>query len=141
MIYGCPRTATVIANNYCTVAKMSKKHFDELIHKFPKLMNKFKDKVYHYDDNVKLFLEKSFDSIDYLHSVPFQVKHELMYKLKKMSFEKDGFLYKIDDVATRMYIIQSGTVEIEHKADGERFVIERLGRGCIVNQRGFLFAD
>jgi len=50
---------------------MSKKHFDELIHKFPKLMNKFKDKVYHYEDNVKLFLEKSFDSIDYLHSVPF----------------------------------------------------------------------
>jgi CRP-like cAMP-binding protein len=32
-------------------------------------------------------------------------------------------------------------VEIEHKADGERFVIERLGRGCILNQRGFLFAD
>ena len=105
MIYGCPRTASVIANNYCTVAKMSKKHFDELIHKFPKLMNKFKDKVYHYEDNVKLFLEKSFDSIDYLHSVPYQVKHELMFKLKKMNFEKDGFLYKIDDIATRMYII------------------------------------
>lgn len=56
-----------------------------------------------------------------------------MFKLKKMNFEKDGFLYKIDDIATRMYIIQSGTVEIEHKADGERFVIEKLGRGCIVN--------
>jgi len=29
-----------------------------------------------------------------------------MYKLKKLNFEKDGFLYKIDDTATRMYIIQ-----------------------------------
>jgi len=40
-----------------------------------------------------------------LKDVPFHVKHELMYKMKKINFEKDGFLYKIDDVATRMYII------------------------------------
>ncbi len=141
MIYGCARTATVIANNYCTVAKMSKAHFEELVHKFPKLMSKFLDKIYHYEDNVKLFLEKSFDQIDYLHSVPSKVKHELMYKLEKQNFEKDGFLFKCDDIATNMYIIQSGTVEIETTADGERFVIEKLGRGCILNQRGFLFAD
>lgn len=112
---------------------MSKAHFEELIHKYPKLMNKFKDKVYHYEDNVKLFLEKCFDSIDYLHNVHSKVKHELMYKLQKQNFEKDGYLFKIDDVATKMYIIQSGTVEIEHTADGERFVIEKLGRGCILN--------
>jgi hypothetical protein len=33
-----------------------------------------------------------------------------MYKLKKMNFEKDGYLFKIDDIATRMYIIQQGEV-------------------------------
>jgi CRP-like cAMP-binding protein len=135
------RTASVIANNYCTVAKLSKKHFDELIHKYPKIYNQFKDKIYHYDDNVKLFLEKSIDSINYLRSASVEVKHELIYKFKKMNFEKDGFLFKIDDIAKRMYIIQSGTVEIEHKADDERFVIEKLTRGCILNHQGFLFED
>jgi len=71
LIYGCARTASAVANNYCTVAKLSKKHFDELITKHPKFLQNFKDKIYHYDDNVKLFLEKSFDSINYLANVPF----------------------------------------------------------------------
>jgi hypothetical protein len=89
----------VKANNYCTLAKLSKKNFDEMMHRHSDMIEKFKNKIYHYDDNIKLFLEKSFDSINYLQSVPFQVKHELMYKLKKVHFEKDGFLFKIDDTA------------------------------------------
>ncbi len=71
MLYGCARTASVKANNYCTLAKLSKKNFDEMIHKTPQLVDKFKQSIYHYDDNIKLFLEKSFDSINYLKSVPF----------------------------------------------------------------------
>lgn len=33
------------------------------------------------------------------------MKHELIYKLKSVTFEKGGYLYKIDDTATRMFII------------------------------------
>lgn len=105
MFTNCPRTATVIANNYCTLAKLSQKHFNELTHKYPKLVEKFKEQIYHYNDPVKLFLEKTFDSINYLESLPFTVKHDLMFSLHKMNFEKDGYLFKIDDIATRMYII------------------------------------
>lgn len=76
----------------------------------PDMLDKFKLKIYHYDDNVKLFLEKSLHSIDYLRDVPFDVKHELMYKMKKINFERDGYLFKIDEKATRMYIIQQGEV-------------------------------
>lgn len=38
LLYGCNRTATVSANNYCTLAKLSKSHLDELTHKYPKLI-------------------------------------------------------------------------------------------------------
>lgn len=31
MIYNCQRTATVVANNYCTLAMLTKPHFDELM--------------------------------------------------------------------------------------------------------------
>lgn len=31
LIYGCTRTATVVANNYCTLAKVSKHHFEEIV--------------------------------------------------------------------------------------------------------------
>ena len=132
MIYGCPRTASVIANNYCTIAKLSKVHFDELCHKNTKLIPKFKEKIFHYDDNVKLFLEKALDSVEYMKNASVEAKHEILFKFKKINFEKGGYLYKINDIATKMYIIQAGTVEIEHKAEGEPFIIERLGRGCIL---------
>lgn len=87
------------------MAKMSKKGFDEMIHKYPKLISKFKEKIYHYDDNVKLFLEKSLFSIDYMKNLNLEVKHEILYKLKKLNFEKGGSLIGVNDVATRMFII------------------------------------
>lgn len=87
------------------MAKLSKAHFDELCHKNPKMIPKFKEKIFHYDDNVKLFLEKALDSIDYLQNVSVELKHELLYKFKKVNFEKGGFLYKISDIATHMYVI------------------------------------
>ena len=31
MIYGCPRTASVSANNYCTLSKLKKLNFEELV--------------------------------------------------------------------------------------------------------------
>lgn len=31
LLYGCKRTATVIANNYCTLAKLTKPNYDEII--------------------------------------------------------------------------------------------------------------
>ena len=41
-----------------------------------------------------------------------------------------------------MYIIQSGHVEIVHKMEGnEEFLIERLGRGSIINHNSFLMND
>jgi CRP-like cAMP-binding protein len=38
IIYGCPRTATVSANNYCTLSKLSKQNFEELVQKYPELI-------------------------------------------------------------------------------------------------------
>ena len=61
MLYGCPRSASVIANNYCTMARISKPKFDELITQYPKLVQKFKEHIQNYNDNVKLFLEKCID--------------------------------------------------------------------------------
>jgi len=37
-----------------------------------------------------------------------------MYKLKKITYEKDGSLIGVNEIATKMFIIQNGVVEIEH---------------------------
>ena len=35
LLFNCLRTATVRANNYCTIAELSKENFDEMIMLFP----------------------------------------------------------------------------------------------------------
>lgn len=50
-------------------------------------------------------------------------------------------MYKINDVATRLYAIQSGYVEVTYTVENEPFVIEKLHRGSIINHRSFLLAD
>ena len=64
-----------------------------------------------------------------------------MYKLQKVNFEKGGCAYKLNDEATEMIIIQSGSVDIMHTVEGEPFAIERLYRGSIMNHHSFLLND
>jgi hypothetical protein len=123
------------------LAKVSKPSFEEIISKYPQLTQKFKDKIYHYNDNVKLFLEKIIDSVSYFRYLSTQAKHEILYKFKKLNLEKGGFLYRMNDIATRLYAIQSGFVEVTHSVEGESFVIEKLHRGSVINHRSFLLAD
>mmetsp|Transcript_23886 Transcript_23886/g.23571 ORF Transcript_23886/g.23571 Transcript_23886/m.23571 type:complete len:268 (-) Transcript_23886:412-1215(-) len=141
IIYGCSRTASVVANNYCTLSRLSKAHFEELVQKYPELIQKFKDRIFHYDDHVKLFLEKAIDSISYLKYLSHHAKHEILFKFKRMNLEKGGFLFKIGDIAKQTFIIQSGVVEIKHTCEGQPFVIERLYRESVLNHSSFLLAD
>lgn len=48
----------------------------------------------------------------------------------------------MDTQSTKMYVIQSGLVEIVHKMDkGQEFVIERLYRHSVINQNSFILND
>ena len=105
LIYGCTRTASVVANNYCTLSRLNKHHFEELVQKYPELIQKFKDKIFKYEDHVKLFLEKTIDSISYFKFLSHHAKHEILYKFKRLPFEKNGYLFKIGDIAKQLFVI------------------------------------
>lgn len=81
------------------------------------------------------------DSISYMRNLSLSMKHEIMYKMKRMHFEKDGMLFKIDEIATKMFIIQSGVVEIMQHVENEDFSIEKLYRESIILHNAFLLAD
>lgn len=55
--------------------------------------------IYRYNDNVKLFLEKAIDQIPYFKNQSHSIKHEILYKMKRLHFEKGGHLFKIGDIA------------------------------------------
>lgn len=43
MLYNCRRSATVIANNYCTLAKLSPENFKDITSKYPSYLKTLKD--------------------------------------------------------------------------------------------------
>ena len=65
--------------------------------------------------------------------------------MERHTYEKGTFLCKKDALADRLYLIQDGIVEVAIKYDRRRedqnFVIERLGRGAIINHRSFMVND
>ena len=50
MIYKCRRSATVRANNYCSLAKLSYGGYEEIVSKYPSIVGRIKDKIQNYDD-------------------------------------------------------------------------------------------
>jgi len=50
LIYGCPRTATVLSRNYCTMAKITPEVYQHLSQEFPAMNSIFKDQIEKYKD-------------------------------------------------------------------------------------------
>lgn len=85
------------------------------------------------------------DKIPYFRDLSLLTKQELIFRMERETFEKGSILCKKDEVADRLFLIQEGIVEIASKYDRRRedqyFIIERLGRGAIINHRSFLIKD
>src|SRR5688500_18802988 len=68
--------------------------------------------------------------------------NEIIFSLTPEHLEKGSIIFSVDDEADKMYIIQNGMVEIytamENSVD---FIIERLYRGSVINNRSFLLRD
>jgi CRP-like cAMP-binding protein len=143
LLYKCKRTATVLSNNYCTLGKMTERHFKDLLNKFPEIIEeRFREIIYKYKDPITIFLLEAIDKIDYFRGVSEKVKRDIVYSLNPVNFDKGGLIFKPGDEADAMYIVDSGVVEIYTTMDkGVEFVIDRLYKGSVINHRAFLFND
>lgn len=104
----------------------------------------FKKQICLYDDEVKIFLEMACDKIDYFRTLTFMTKQEIIYSMERVTYEKEHLLCKKNDEADKMFVIQEGIVEVacSYAPKIEQpFVIERLGRGAIINHRSFMLRD
>ena len=82
LIYECNRTATVLSNNYSTLATLSTTNFKELTFKYSGILDQFKERIYAYNDNLKLFKEKTISTIPFFHNLDVPLKHEVLFSLK-----------------------------------------------------------
>ena len=123
---------------------LSKSNYNELQKSFENITEVFKKQICMYDDDVKMFLEMACEKINYFRTLKYMTKQEILYNMERVTYEKDHLLCKKDDIATKLFVIQDGIVEVACKYATkieEQFVIERLGRGSIINHRSFMVED
>lgn len=144
LIYNCKRTASVESNNYCTLASLSKPQFTELNNVLDNFVLQFKKNSAMYDDDCKLFLEKEMDKVPYFRQLTMITKNELIYGFERITFEKGHFICKRDSLASNLILIAEGIVEASCAYDRrvkQPFIIEKLGRGAIINSQTFMLND
>jgi len=105
MLYNCKRSATVIAKNYCTCARMDRSNYSELLQIYPNLNDYVRQHILLYDDPLKLFLEVSLNQIDFFKDLPKYIKNEWIFNMKRREIEKGAYLYKIDTFSEEMYVL------------------------------------
>ena len=83
--------------------------------------------------------------ISYFNELSVMTQQEMIYSMERMTYEKDSKLCEKDEVATKMFLIQEGIVEVacsyDRNIEEKKFVIERLGKGAIINHRSFMLRD
>ena len=145
MLFDAKRTATVRSENYGTLAILKKSHFLELNKTFESFSSLFKKQIFKYHDPLTRWLFMEMEKIQYFRNLSLLTKQELIYGMERFTYEKGSLLCKKDKIADKLYLIQDGIVEVATKYDRRRedqyFVIERLGRGAIINHRSFMVQD
>mmetsp|Transcript_13955 Transcript_13955/g.16170 ORF Transcript_13955/g.16170 Transcript_13955/m.16170 type:complete len:162 (-) Transcript_13955:711-1196(-) len=89
MIYKCKRTATVISNKYATLGYISKPDFKEIVFKFQDIVDLLNQRIYDYDDDLKLFKEYYIKEIPYFINVSVESLHHIIFTLQRETYEKD----------------------------------------------------
>lgn len=82
ILYQCKRSATVIATNYCTCAKITRPNYNELLQIYPNLNDLIRMHILEYDDPLKIFLEISLNQINYFKNLDKQIKNEWIFQMK-----------------------------------------------------------
>lgn len=63
-----------------------------------------------YDDDLKIFLESALRTIDYLKDVPDETVNKIIFSMTFAKFDKGAMLFKADERAIMLHIIQNGMV-------------------------------
>ena len=61
--------------------------------------------------------------------------------MKHVFLEKDSMIIKVNDYFDKIVFIERGCIEVYTEFEGNEFVIERLGPGAVINQKGFFVDD
>jgi len=112
LLYSRPRSASVLATNHATLARISKRQFQLLLEKYPKGRALFQETAGNYNDHYMRFLKKTLRRCPFLRPLKRSALNRMIYRLPVSRFEAGTYLYKEGEVVSRVTFILSGEVEI-----------------------------
>jgi CRP-like cAMP-binding protein len=145
LLFGCRRTATVKAKQYCECAYLGNKEFLQLLANHASYKQYLiKNIMKSYDDELRIFLVSCLREIDYLANVPEEVLVHMSMTMVAMQADKDSFLYNANDsfgrsMADSLTIIFEGKLVYSVTIDaGTELFIEFIEKGTVLDAHTFL---
>ena len=142
-VYDCPRSATVVSRTYNTLAELSYYAYREITSDYPEFKKYLKQHILGYDetDRKQNFLIKSLQKVPYFANMSDECIHDLYFVLIPGFYEKEDTIIREGQNADRIVLIEHGEVEVFAEFEGNKFVIEILGAGSVINHRTIFMND
>ena len=67
--------------------------------------------------------------------------HDLFFSLQKQYYSKGQVIIRPGDNADNLMIVANGAIEVYTEFEGNKFIIDHLGPGSIINYRSFFMSD
>lgn len=105
LIHDSHRTASVTAQNYSTLGKLTLKTVYNVLKNFPHFRNSLIKETHLYNDNLRNNTIKSLKQIDYMKAASYETLSNLAYKMKPEILEQGSLIFKPTDTADCLFII------------------------------------
>lgn len=138
ILNGCRRTASVTANNYSTIAHLSKDTFNNVFNKYPDTLKALKDGRKNYQDEWKIFMKDNLKYFDYVKNCSDQTVEELTYYLREEMYQAGDVIFKAGQEVNKVYFIASGEIDIIVKIGRKEVLLDCLYQACNIGEYGVL---
>ena len=94
-----------------------------------------------YHDPRTKFIAKMIKAIQYLDQIPDPILYELIFSLKIERYEKDDYLLLDGQFISKMFFVEQGYLEVFTQFEGNKFILDVLGPGSVINYRSIFLKD
>jgi len=92
-LYNSKRSTSVTSTNYTTLGKIPEVEVKQLFETFPFFKQELINRTIRYDDDLKIFLESTLKTIDYLKEVPEHTINKIVFSMTFAKFDKGSKIF------------------------------------------------
>lgn len=142
MYYGIKRTATVTSADFTTMAKLSKESYNKLTLTMPDFNMMVENYLLTYNDDSKKHITSMMKKIEYFRDgITPSILNHLVYTTPTRHYDVGQLIFKPGDILNTIYMVEEGLVEIFFYLEGNRFILDRLPSGSVINYRNLFLDD